>query len=114
MPLTLGLNSGKFRPFIGVEPYFKDYQYISTPIDTPESRLVGFGVSSTSIGASAVVGFQIPFSKRLAFNASYLRQFTVEEVPNIQYSPIKDVQFQRLDLSLRYRLFKKQDKVLGN
>ena len=114
LPLTLGLNSGKFRPFIGVEPYFKDYQYISTPIDTPESRLVGFGVSSTSIGASAVVGFQIPFSKRLAFNASYLRQFTVEEVPNIQYSPIKDVQFQRLDLSLRYRLFKKQDKVLGN
>ena len=114
LPLTLGLNGGKFRPFIGVEPYFKDYQYISTPVDTPENRLTGFGVSSTSIGANAILGFQIPFSKRFSLNASYARQFTIEEVPDIQYSPNKDVQFQRLDLSIRYRLFKKEDKTSGN
>jgi hypothetical protein len=107
LPLTLGLNGEGFRPFIGIEPYFKDYQYISIPVDAPENRLTGFGVSSSTIGASAILGFQIPFSKRFALNASYLRQFTVEEVPDIQFSPNKDVQFQRLDLTLRYRLFKK-------
>jgi len=114
LPLTLGLNGGSFRPFIGIEPYYKDFQYLSTPSDSQENSLTGFGVSSTSIGASAIVGFQIPFSKRFALNASYLRQFTVEDVPNIQYSPNKDVQFQRLDLSIRYRLFKKEDSSSRN
>ena len=110
LPLTLGLNGGGFRPFIGIEPYWKDYQYISRPVDTADSKLTGFGVSGTSYGANAIIGFQIPFSKRFALNASYVRQFTVEEVPDIPFSPNKDVQFQRLDISLRYRLFKKQDK----
>lgn len=114
LPLTLGLNGGGFRPFIGIEPYWKDYQYISRPIDTAENNLTGFGVSSGSIGANAIIGFQIPFSNRFALNASYARQFTVEEVPNIEFSPNKDVQFQRLDLTLRYRLFKKEDKPSGN
>jgi len=113
LPLTLGLNGGKFRPFIGLEPFLREYNYFSKSIDTTNGS-VGIGFSGPSFGASAIIGFQIPFSKRFALNASYVRQFTTEKRPEIRFNPQKDVQFQRLDLSIRYRLFKKQDIASGN
>ncbi len=108
LPMTLGLNGGKFRPFIGIEPYLKEYNYFSKSINVSSNRLTGIGFSGPSFGASAILGFQIPFSERLSLNTSYVRQFTIEKRPDIQLSPNKDVQFQRLDLILRYRLFKKE------
>ena len=107
VPLIIGLNGKKFRPFVGIEPYLKDYLYLSTSIDTPQNIGVSTGVAGGSFGANAILGFQIPFSERFALNASYLRQFTVEKKSNVKIIPLRDVQSQRVDLSLRYRLFKK-------
>jgi len=119
--LTLGLNGGKFRPFIGVEPYLKEYRHASRSIDnftnsstTINGKVASTVISSPSLGASAILGFQIPFSKRLALNASYVRQFTIDKKSDVKLIPLRDVQFQRFDVSLRYHLFKRKNVSLGN
>ena len=111
VPLTLGINGRIVRPFWGVEPYYRTFTHwyqTSTPdVSTSEPSFFR-GHSSYELGLNVMLGFQISLSKRLSINAAYARQITngYEQVLNTK--PNTSIKNQRMDLTLRYRLFKKE------
>ena len=111
IPMTFSFNSKFFQPTIGAEICYKHVSSVSKAKDFVPESMFSYGgpYHFRKIGASALLGFRLPITKRFNLSVMYALQLLESYSLEDEYiASIMGGQMQRLDVTIRYQLLKKK------